>query len=109
MMNDNNNVLIVSGPNDPVNFSVYRITIGEYVYIGHTRDIYDRANRHAKDTRRIIGRLFCESNCDMYVEHIDEALSKEHAREVEQRHIELAKEQHGHKLLNVHHARTKKK
>lgn len=107
-MNDNN-VLIVSGPKEPVEFSVYRIIIGEYVYIGHTRDICDRANRHAADTRRIIGRLFREMNCTMYVEHIDGAVSKEHAREVERYHIELAKKQHGHNLLNVHHNCNKKK
>ena len=105
----NNNVLIVNGPDDPVIFSVYRITIGEYVYIGHTRDIYGRANRHASDTRRFIGKLFNETECEMCVDHIDEASSREHAREVEKRHIELAKEQHGSKLLNVQHARSKKK
>jgi predicted GIY-YIG superfamily endonuclease len=107
-MSGNKNV-VITGPAAPVSFSIYRITLGEYVYIGHTRDIYERAHRHATDTRRTIGRLFCELNCVMYVEHIDEAVSKDHAREVEQRHIELAKDQHGHLLLNVHHARAKNK
>lgn len=103
------NTVIVTGPAVPVQFSVYRITIGEYVYIGHTNDIYDRANRHAYDKRRKIGQLFCKSNCDMYVEHIGEATSKAHAREVERQHIEFAKIVHGSNLLNVHHARPKKK
>jgi hypothetical protein len=100
--------VIVSGPSELVNFSVYRITIGEYVYIGNTRDLYDRANRHANDKRRTIGRLLCELECDMYVEHIDSPTTKEQARALERHHIKLAKEQHGHKLLNVHHANNRK-
>lgn len=106
---NNNNVLTVVGPTDPVKYSIYRITIGDYVYIGHTNDIHDRANRHATDTRRTLGRLFKELTHDMHVEHIDEACSREEARELEQRHIETAREQHGDNLLNVQHARQKKK
>lgn len=103
------NRLIVKCPDEPVIYSIYKITLGEHVYIGHTKDLRDRATRHSSDTRRTVGRLFAELVCDMIVEHLEGAHTKQHAREVERRHIELAKTQHGHYLLNVQHARTKKK
>lgn len=97
--------ILITGPCVPVNFSIYKITIGDYVYVGHTRDIYDRAKRHATDTRRIVGAIFANSTHPMIVEHLCEACTKEEAREFERQIITSFKQIHKHKLLNVHHAK----
>ena len=102
--------VIVMGPTQPVAFSIYRITFGEYVYIGHTRDIHNRAYRHATDKRRKIGILFsCDSCCSMLVEHLEGASTKCQAQDLEREHIQREQERVGDKLLNTHHARPKKK
>lgn len=101
--------VVVIGPTQPVVFSIYRITFGEYVYVGHTRDIHDRAHRHARDTRRIVGQMFLEVEDPMIVVHIDGADTKSEALFVEQMYIEREFSLVGDRLLNTHHARPKKK
>lgn len=101
--------VIVLGPDDPVAFSIYRITFGEYVYIGHTQDIHNRAMRHATDRRRKIGQLFLEVEGPMVVIHIDYADTKDEARLIEQAYIKREYALVGDKLLNTHHARPRKK
>lgn len=101
--------VIVIGPTQPVVFSIYRITFGNYVYIGHTQDIHNRAARHAKDTRRIVGQMFLEVDEPMIVIHIDAADTKGEAMVIEQAYIKREFSLVGDRLLNTHHARPKKK
>lgn len=104
---NNKKRVIVKGPQEPAPFSIYRITIGRYVYVGHAQDIEKRATQHARDKRRIVGQLFAKMSCDMLVEHIDAADTKEQARELEQQHIERETREHCQYMLNVHHASRK--
>lgn len=88
-------------------YTIYKITISQFVYIGHTKDLVDRAKRHATDTRRTLGKLFRDLNCEMVVEHIAAAHTEDQAREVERKHIIDAAFEHGRNLLNIQHARCK--
>lgn len=100
--------VIVLGPTQPVVFSIYRITLGTYVYIGYTQDIHNRAHRHATDARRIVGQMYLEVDEPMIVRHVDEANTIGEARVVERAYIKREFALIGDRLLNNHHANKKR-
>ena len=98
------NRITVILPSRRITHMIYRITIGQEVYIGCTEDIRKRVNYHVGVKGRRVYNAFHNSTHDMIVEYITGSDNYLTAKKLEIKHIKLEVDRVGIKnVMNVRH------
>lgn len=96
----------VTLPKRPFTHMIYRITIGNKVYIGCTEDLPGRANHHIGTKGRRVYNAFHNSKHDMIVEYVTGSDNYIKAKKLEVKHIGVEVDRVGIKnVLNVRHTK----
>lgn len=86
-----------TGPKRAITHMVYRITIGDWVYVGCTQNMHRRAQLHISTPGRRVYDAFHNSTHDMVVEYITGSNNYVNALKLEAKHIKLE-----HEIGRVH-------